>query len=451
MDLKDFYLSEYGRISSVPSPVSRMMAEVAAEFRIDKDINLGVGYVNENTIPRERILEALEAIINNPGKYKLALNYGGPHGSDNLITSLKNYYTSNHIGGLSEDLLNRNEIIIGPNGATSLLEGTARVLSPGIVITSDPMYYIYCDYLEREGFEIITISEDPNGIRTDLLEEKLQKLGKRLEQLSFFYIVTINNPTCSILSNDRRREIIRIVSRVSEKLGRKVPLIFDKAYEDLIHDPAVIPPESGLIHDSHDLVYEVGTISKILSPALRIGYMIGPDSPFIQAMVQKTSDAGFSAPLITQEIAGYLLEHHIDRQLDQVNKGYRLKAEKTAGWVKEHLGEHLEEITGGQAGFYFYLTFKNTLTQEGSSFFKFLSRSTGDPDIDGPKENKTPKVIYLPGQFCVHPEGVLVEKGSRQLRLSYGFEELEKIERAIIQMKQAVEYAGEHSGIAHKS
>jgi len=58
--------------------------------------------------------------------------------------------------------------------------------------------------------------------------------------------------------------------------------------------------------------------------------MIGPDSPFIQAMVQKTSDAGFSAPLITQEIAGYLLEHHIDRQLDQVNKGYRLKARKNS-------------------------------------------------------------------------------------------------------------------------
>jgi len=142
------------------------------------------------------------------------------------------------------------------------------------------MYYIYCDYLEREGFEIITISEDPNGIRTDLLEEKLQKLGKRLEQLSFFYIVTINNPTCSILSNDRRREIIRIVSRVSEKLGRKVPLIFDKAYEDLIHDPAVIPPESGLIHDSHDLVYEVGTISKILSPCPADRLYDRPGQPF---------------------------------------------------------------------------------------------------------------------------------------------------------------------------
>jgi len=50
-------------------------------------------------------------------------------------------------------------------------------------------------------------------------------------------------------------------------------------------------------------------------------------------------------------------------------------------------------------------------------------------------------VTYLPGQFCVHPKGDLIEKGTRQLRLSYGFEELDKIELAISLMKQAVEYA----------
>jgi DNA-binding transcriptional MocR family regulator len=441
MDLNDFNLSEYGRVSSLPSPASRMMADVAATFRVDKDINLGVGYVNEATIPRKLILEALQAIIANPDKYKLALNYGGPHGSSNLITSLKNYYINRQIGGLLEKNLDNNEIIIGANGATSLLEGIARVLKPGIVITSDPMYYIYCDYLERQGFEIITVSEDHHGIKTDLLEEKLKTLETRLETLSFFYIVTINNPTCSLLSNTRRREIIRIVNKVSEKLERKVPLIFDKAYEDLIHDPAAEQPLSGLLYDENKLVYEIGTISKILSPALRIGYMIGPDSPFMQAMIQKTSDVGFSAPLITQEIAGYLLEHHIDKQLDHVNKGYRLKAEKTGTWIKEHLEDYLEDISGGEAGFYFYLTFKDTLTTEGSPFFNFLSRATGNTDLDGPSDRQHPKVIYLPGQFCVHPKGDLVEKGSRQLRLSYGFEELEKIEQAILLMKQAVEYA----------
>jgi DNA-binding transcriptional MocR family regulator len=418
-----------------------MMADVAATFRVGKDINLGVGYVNEATIPRKLILEALQAIINNPDKYKLALNYGGPHGSSNLISALKNYYINNRIGGLLEENLNNNEIIVGPNGATSLLEGIARVLKPGIVITPDPMYYIYCDYLERQGFEIITVSEDHHGIRTDLLEKKLKTLENRLEDLSFFYIVTVNNPTCSLLSNDRRREIIRIINQISEKLGRKIPLIFDKAYEDLIHDPAAEQLLSGLLYDENKLVCEIGTISKILSPALRIGYMIGPDSPFMQAMIQKTSDVGFSAPLITQEIAGYLLEHHIDKQLDHVNKGYRLKAEKTRAWIKEHLGDYLENITGGQAGFYFYLTFKDTLTTEGSPFFNFLSRATGNTDLDGPSYRQHPKVIYLPGQFCVHPRGDLVEKGTRQLRLSYGFEELDKIELAITLMKQAVEYA----------
>ena len=441
MNLNDFNLSEYGLKSCMPSPVSRMMADVAATFRVDKDINLGVGYVNEATIPRKLILEALQSIIDNPDKYKLALNYGGPHGSSNLISALKNYYINNRIGGLSEENLNNNEIIIGPNGATSLLEGIARVLKPGIVITPDPMYYIYCDYLERQGFEIITVSEDHHGIRTDLLEKKLKTLGNRLEDLSFFYIVTVNNPTCCLLSNDRRKKIIRIVNKVSEKLERKVPLIFDKAYEDLIHEPSAEQPLSGLLYDENKLVYEIGTISKILSPALRIGYMIGPDSPFLKSMVQKTSDVGFSAPLITQEIASYLLEHHIDRQLDHVNKGYRLKAEKTGAWIKEHLGDYLEDITGGEAGFYFYLTFKDTLTTEGSPFFNFLSRATGNTDLDGPSDRQHPKVIYLPGQFCVHPKGELVEKGTRQLRLSYGFEELEKIEQAILLMKQAVEYA----------
>ncbi len=442
MTLADFLLSEYGNASSIPSPVNRMMAAFAADFRPTKDINVGVGYVNERTIPRDLFLEAMRMVLAHPEKYKVPLNYGGSQGSQNLIDSIKKFHVEQGIGGLTREMVDRNEVIIGPNGATSLLEGIAHVLSPGIVITSDPMYYIYCNFLERQGFEVVTVPEDDDGIRTDLLRAKLETLGSRKNDIAFFYIVTINNPTSTILSNERRAELVQIVTELSQSAGRKIPLFFDKAYENLVHDPTVPPLQSGLLYNTEGLVYELGTLSKILAPALRIGYLMGNDGPFLQAMIQKTSDVGFSAPLITQEIASYLLDHHVQSQIEAVNLGYRHKARAVKGWIDESLGEFITACNGGKAGFYFYLTFDDHIqTTEDSAFFKYLSRTTGDVAIDGPDTNKNPRVIYVPGEFCVHPRGDLFEIGKRQLRLSYGFEELDRIEEAIKLMREAAEYA----------
>ena len=232
-----------------------------------------------------------------------------------------------------------------------------------------------------------------------------------------------------------------VAARLSREACRAVPVFFDKAYEDLIHDPAVPRPESGLLHAEPGLVYEIGTLSKILAPSLRIGYMIGAYGPLLQAIVQKTSDAGFSAPLVNQEIAGYLLDHHVARQIEKVNAGYREKAARTRAWIDARLGPFLADCRGGRAGFYYYLTFHRVQTHERSAFFHFLSRSTGRTSIDGPPDARGPRVVYIPGEFCVHPRGQMVEAGRRQLRLSYGFEELPRIEQAVSLMREAAKYA----------
>jgi len=433
-------LSEYGCRSREPSPVNRMMSDFAADFREGVDINLGVGYVNEATIPRARIQEALAEVLAHPVRYRSPLNYGGPKGSATLIDSIRRYHVSHRVGGLTEDALSRREIIIGPNGATSLLEGLARVLRPGIVITSDPMYYIYCDFLERAGYTVVTVPERSDGLHAEDVTERIQRLGADAERISFLYVVTVNNPTATIISNGERTRLVRAASDLSRRLGRTVPLVLDKAYEDLIHDPAVPCPRSGLLDDEEGVVYEIGTLSKIIAPSLRIGYMMGSDGPFLQAMIQHTSDVGFSGPLINQEIASWLLDNALERQLEEVTRGYREKARAVRGWLDAALGDAIEECRGGQASFYYYLTLKGIRTDEGSPFFRCLARTTGDERTDGPSEGKLPRVAYIPGAYCVHPRGSMVEQGRRQLRFSYGYEGLRRLEEAVGYMADAVRF-----------
>lgn len=409
-----------------------MLESFASDFRDGVDINLGVGYVNEQTISVPFILESLDAIARDPVKYRQVFNYGGPAGSANLVRSLCRFAHATC----------GQRLIVGPCGATSILDGLADVIAPRIVVTSDPMYYIYCEALERKGFEVLAVPEDDEGIALDSLEEKLRALGGRVDRIAFFYVVTVNNPSCTIVSNRRRRDLLQVAARLSRQQDRRIPIFYDLAYELLLHDPQVEPFVSVLPEDGDGIAYEIGTLSKVLAPALRIGYLRGPDDPLMNAMVQRTSDTGFSAPLFVQEMASYLLDWRVSEQLGAVNAGYRKKAVAVRESIDRTLGEMLEDCRGGSAGFYFYLTFRDVETHPNSGFFRFLTRTTGNAAVDGGNGSRLPRVMYIPGEYCVHPRGDLVSKGKRQLRLSYGFEDVPQIQRALEWMRQAAEYAG---------
>jgi 2-aminoadipate transaminase len=444
-------LSSYGEASSHPSPVSKMMADFAGTFRDGVDINLGVGYVNEKTIPVAALTEAMKAVAGRPEKYRQAFNYGSPAGSANLIASIRRFLLERRAGQLDAATLAGLRLSIGACGATSILDALTDVMPRGIVVTSDPMYYIYTEGLMRKGFEVLAVPEDGEGMDLAVLARKLDELGDAARRISFLYTVTVNNPSCTILSNRRRRALLDVAAALSRKQGRSIPIFYDLAYELLLHDPEVEPFVSVLPADELGIAYEIGTLSKILAPSLRIGYLLGPDGPLMSAMIQATSDTGFSAPLFVQEMASYLLDNCIGEQLRTVNEGYREKAVAVRAGLELNLGPYLQECRGGSAGFYYYLTLRDVETGPGSDFFRFLMRTTGDAALDGPVGQPNPCVIYVPGEYCVHPQGDLAQRGKRQLRLSYAFEEVPRILQALELMRDAAEFARAEHELLHQT
>lgn len=436
-------LSSYGQASTTPSAVARMMASFADEMRPGVDINLGVGYVNEATIPTDQISTAAQAVLGDPQTYRGVCNYGSPAGSTQLIEAISRFLTHHKVRRFAPADLRDKRMIVGASGVTSLLEAFATVMGPGIVITSDPVYYIYTSLLERMGFEIVAVPEGEDGLEAEAVRQAIAALGDRASEVRFIYAVSVSNPSCVVMSQKNRKGLVKVAHELSDKLGRAVPIVFDAAYELLCHGKAS-PTGSAIHDDKDDLVYEAGSLSKIIAPALRIGYLIGPEGPLMNAMVQRTSDVGFSAPLLNQQIAAHLLDRDGVGQLKRVNKACKYKARSVKTWLEAAFGDQLEDVTGGDASFYFYITFLEVETHEQSLFYKYLNRITGNVRVDGPSVRMNPRVAYIPGEHCVHPNGRLREVGKRQLRISYAYEDLPNLHRAIEMMGQAAGWALDH-------
>jgi DNA-binding transcriptional MocR family regulator len=437
----DWPLSGYGARSVAPSPASRMMAAVSAQLRPGIDVNLGVGYVNEATLPLDAIRAAVAAVTGGDPAYPRALNYGGPRGEPHLLTAIRRFLQRRDAGPVAADVLARRALVVGASGATSLLEGLSAVLEPGLVLTTDPTYYIYADVLARRGFEVVAVPEDAHGANPEALHAAASALGERLRALRFVYVMGVGNPSGTLLPNERRRLLVRLATVLSHACRRPVPLVLDRAYDDLVHDPEAERPDSMAAHDADGLVYEIDTLSKTVAPGLRVGWCLGPPGPLTDALAQHVSDTGFSAPPLSQAVAAHVLDHAIDQQVALVRADYRDRAVQVRAALEARLGPNLAEIRGGAAGFYYWCTLRDVATSEGSALWRYCTRTTGDPEIDGSPGEPRARLVYLPGEHCVQPDGARAAVGRRQLRLSYAYESPERLAAAIDILGDGVTHA----------
>jgi 2-aminoadipate transaminase len=209
----------------------------------------------------------------------------------------------------------REEQIFLTAGAQQGMSLLSRLLlEPGrSVITEELIYSGFQQVLEPFQPHVLTVSTDAEtGMDVDAVEQYLNG-GARP---SFIYSITDgHNPLSVRLSSSKRRRLVELAEKY------RVPIIEDDAYGFLCYEDP-LPPLRALSDVS---VFYVGSFSKILAPALRVGWLVVPEELILPLSVIKESTDIDAAPLSQRIVNAYLDTGGLPAQIDMLRTEYGLK------------------------------------------------------------------------------------------------------------------------------
>lgn len=298
--------------------------------------NFTGGNNDSDGLPLDGLIEAANRVMRREGRtlatYGLA---SGPQGyrplRDFLAAKLKRCAG---IDGSAEDIL----ITSGSLQALDLVHGV--LLAPGdTVICEQDCYQGTLNRYARLGVHAVGIPLDRDGMRMDALAAALADLTARGVQPKFVYTIpTVQNPTGTVLSEPRRRELLRL----AEAYG--VPIFEDDCYADLTWDGRR-PPALYAMAQSANVIH-IGSFSKSIAPALRVGYIVARWDLLARMLALKT-DAGSGA--LEQMVLAEYCTPHFDEHVPELVRGLRRKLDTLMEALNEHFGTaaEFEEPSGG--------------------------------------------------------------------------------------------------------
>ena len=234
--------------------------------------------------------------------------------------------------------------IVIVNGSQQALDLIARVLLNvgDRVAVEDPGYMGARLAFQAAGASLQPVTLDDSGIEVVRLA--------RLKKIRFVYVTPSHQfPAGQILSLTRRLELLEWAKR------NKSWIIEDDYDSEYRYEAKPIPALQGL-DESSSVIY-VGTFSKVLYPALRIGYLVIPES-LVPVFARAKFLTDRQTPLLEQfALADFIDEGYLERHIRKTRKLYNSRRQILADALKKGFGKKVE-IHGGNAGMHVLIRFK---------------------------------------------------------------------------------------------
>jgi 2-aminoadipate transaminase len=220
--------------------------------------------------------------------------------------------------------------ILITSGSLQGLDLVNQVLvSPGdTVIVEQATYGGAITRLNRAGAKIVGVPVDADGLDARALARTLDELAAQGITPKYIYTIpTVQNPTATVMSEARRAEVLEL----SRRFG--VPIFEDECYADLVWEGR--RPLALRAMDSTERVVHIGSFSKTIAPALRVGYLIA-GWPVMSRILAVKTDAGSGA--LEQMVLAEYCREHFDAHVQALRGTLRRKLDALAGALRDQFG-----------------------------------------------------------------------------------------------------------------
>lgn len=219
-------------------------------------------------------------------------------------------------------------------------------LEPGdVVLLEKACYGGTLSRLTARGVDYVGVDLDDDGMRTDALETAIGQIkadGRRPKMI--YTIPTVQNPTASVMSEGRRREMLAVAAR------HDLPIFEDDCYADLVFVGGRPPAIRSL--DADGRVVYCGSFSKSIAPAIRVGYIVA-DWPVLSRLLALKGDGGTGA-IEQMALAGYI-DDRFDAHVDALRQTLKVKADALTDALAEHFGA-AAEFARPEGGIFLWVT-----------------------------------------------------------------------------------------------